>query len=314
MRALVGCVIVSLALFTFSCQTGDSGPLGTIRGAFQTVTTPVRYLGAAVSAPIRGLGNIFSNLTADQATLTELQSEVSELRARNAELEEDAAAAGRLRDLLDLRDTSELQSIAANVIAGSTDSWSSTVTIDKGSSSGVTAGMPVIASSGVVGQVISCGAASSTVRLLSDGDSSISAMVQSSRAQGMLEGSASGEVRLTLVRTNQDVAVGDVIVTSGLGGVFPKGLPIGEVSSVESNPGDIYLTITVDLYADPTSVEEVLVVTSLTEEQRASAEDIAEADAQERDDSVSSGQSSDAGETGDSDGGSPEEEQTTGEG
>lgn len=295
MRPLVACLVVSVALFTLSCQTGETGPLGAVRGAFQTVTMPVRLLGSAVSAPLRGLGNIFSNLTADQATLSDLQAEVDELRARNAELEEDVGEADRLRKLLELQDTSQLTSTGAHIISGSTDSWSSTVTIDKGSSSGLTAGMPVTASSGVIGQIVSCGATSSTVRLLSDESSSISAMVQSTRAQGMLQGSATGEVTLELVRTSEQVSVGDVIVTSGLGGVFPKGLPIGEVASVESSPGDMYLTIVVDLYADPSRVEEVLVITSLTEEQQASAEDIAEADQQERDDAASSGASSGAG-------------------
>ena len=276
------CAVLSVALFTLSCRTGESGPLGVVRSAFQTVTMPVRYLGATVAAPFQGLGNIFTNLTADQATLSELQAENDQLRARNVELEEDAESAQRLQDLLDLRDANNLQSTAARIISGSTDSWSSTVTIDKGTSSGLTAGMPVTSSSGIVGQIISCSASTSVVRLLTDENSSISAMIQSSRAQGMLDGSATGEVTLTLVRTNQQVSVGDTVVTSGLGGVFPKGLAIGQVTSVENNPGSLYLDIVVELFAKAETTEEVLVITSLTEEQQASAEDIAEADAQER--------------------------------
>lgn len=282
------CAVLSVALFTLSCRTGESGPLGVVRSAFQTVTMPVRYLGATVAAPFQGLGNIFTNLTADQATLSELQAENDQLRARNVELEEDAESAQRLQDLLDLRDANNLQSTAARIISGSTDSWSSTVTIDKGTSSGLTAGMPVTSSSGIVGQIISCSASTSVVRLLTDENSSISAMIQSSRAQGMLDGSATGEVTLTLVRTNQQVSVGDTVVTSGLGGVFPKGLAIGQVTSVENNPGSLYLDIVVELFAKAETTEEVLVITSLTEEQQASAEDIAEADAQEREGSGTS--------------------------
>lgn len=282
------CAVLSVALFTLSCRTGESGPLGVVRSAFQTVTMPVRYLGATVAAPFQGLGNIFTNLTADQATLSELQAENDQLRARNVELEEDAESAQRLQDLLDLRDANNLQSTAARIISGSTDSWSSTVTIDKGTSSGLTAGMPVTSSSGIVGQIISCSASTSVVRLLTDENSSISAMIQSSRAQGMLDGSATGEVALTLVRTNQQVSVGDTVVTSGLGGVFPKGLAIGQVTSVENNPGSLYLDIVVELFAKAETTEEVLVITSLTEEQQASAEDIAEADAQEREGSGAS--------------------------
>lgn len=282
-RALVVCAIVSIVLFTLSCRTGEEGPLGVVRGAFQTVTSPVRHIGALASAPFQGFGNIMTNLTADQATLSELEEENAELRARNVELEESAQSVKRLQDLLDLRDTHNLQSTAARIISGAADSWSSTVTIDKGSADGVSPGMPVTSSSGVIGQVISCGANQATVRLLLDENSSISAMVQSSRAQGMLTGSATGEVTLRLVRTNQNVAIGDVVITSGLGGVFPKGLPLGQVTSVENNPGEMYLEIVVELYASPENDGEVLIITSLTEEQQASAEDIAEADAQETD-------------------------------
>lgn len=294
------CAVLSVALFTLSCRTGESGPLGVVRSAFQTVTMPVRYLGATVAAPFQGLGNVFTNLTADQATLSELQAENDQLRARNVELEEDAESAQRLQGLLDLRDANNLQSTAARIISGSTDSWSSTVTIDKGTSSGLTAGMPVTSSSGIVGQIISCSASTSVVRLLTDENSSISAMIQSSRAQGMLDGSATGEVTLTLVRTNQQVSVGDTVVTSGLGGVFPKGLAIGQVTSVENNPGSLYLDIVVELFAKAETTEEVLVITSLTEEQQASAEDIAEADAQEREGSGTS--STDEGTDASSDG------------
>lgn len=281
-RALVACVVVSLALFTVSSRMGEEGPLAMARSAFQTVTSPVRYLGATVASPFRGIGNVVTNLTADQATLSELRAENDELRARVVELEEDAQTAERLQGLLDLRDVNNLQSTAARIISGSVDTWSSTVTIDKGTSSGVNAGMPVTASSGVVGQVIESGLNSSTVRLMTDENSSISAMIQSSRVQGMLAGSVTGQLSLTLIGSDQTVEVGDVVVTSGLGGVFPKGLPLGEVTSVESAPGALYLDIIVEPFSHAENYEEVLVITSLTEEQRATAEDIADADAQDQ--------------------------------
>ena len=283
---------------------GDEGPLGAVRGAFQTVTSPVRYLGATVAAPFRGIGNVVTNLTADQQTLSELRAENDELRARNVELEEAAQTAERLQGLLDLRDANDLQSTAARIISGASDSWSTTVTIDKGTSSGVTAGMPVTASSGVVGQVIDSGPTASTVRMLTDENSSISAMIQSSRVQGMLTGSVTGQLNLTLIGTEQEVNVGDVVVTSGLGGVFPKGLPLGEVTSVESAPGALFLDIVVEPFSHAENYEEVLVITSLTEEQRATAEDIAAADAQDQlgQDDGSADDASDTGETDQTDG------------
>ncbi len=260
---------------------GSNSPFELVRGAFQTVASPVRYLGSTVSAPFQGLGNIITNLTTDQQTLSDLQEENQRLQARNVELEEAEQTASRLQSLLDLQDSYNLQSTAARIISSSSDSWTSTVTIDKGSSSGLTVGMPIMASNGVIGQIIQCNPTTSVVRLVKDESSSISAMVQSSRAQGMLTGSATGQVTLDLIRTGQTVEVGDVVVTSGLGGVFPKGLPLGRVTSVENNPGSLYLDIVVEPFAQTENNEEVLVITSLTEGQEASADDIAAADAQE---------------------------------
>jgi rod shape-determining protein MreC len=103
-------------------------------------------------------------------------------------------------------------------------------------------------------------------------------MVQASRAQGMLEGSVDGTCRLAYIRTDQTINIGDIVVTSGLGGVFPKGLPLGRVSVVESMPGSSYYDIVVEPFVSPGLLEEVLVVTSLTEGQEATAEDIQVAD------------------------------------
>ena len=305
-RQLAACVVVSLVLITVSSRMGHGGPEA-VRGAFMTVTTPVRYLGATISTPFQGLGNIFANLTTNQATLSDLKAENERLQARNAELEESEQTATRLQQLLDIKDTYNLQSAAARIISGSADSWSSTVTIDKGTADGLSVGMPVSASNGVIGQIVQCGATSSTVRLLTDESSSVSAMVQSNRAQGMVVGSASGQVSLTLIRSSQTVNVGDVVVTSGLGGVFPKGLPIGKVTSVQNNPGSLYLDVVVEPFAHTESFEEVLVITSLTQEQQANAQDISEADAQEGGSSASTdaaaGDGSAAGDTsGSSDG------------
>ncbi len=280
-RALIILIVLSLSIFTMSVRSGDTGVLGLLRSGFTTVATPFRAVGSAVTAPIYGLGNIFANLTADQATLSELRDENEALRQRNVELEEKALMADRLAALMEIQSTYNLQSIAAKVISGSTDSWASTVTIDKGSAAGLAVGMPVLDGTGVIGQIISVAPNSSVVRLIYDENSSVPAMIQSNRAQGMLNGSASGGLTLDLVRSDLNAEVDNIVVTSGLGGVYPKGLPIGRITIVERNPGALYLEISVEAFARVQSLEEVLVITSLTDEQRATEEDIAEADAQE---------------------------------
>ncbi len=280
-RALIILVVLSLSLFTMSVRSGDTGVLGAVRSGFSFVTTPFRIVGSAVTAPIYGLGNIFANLTADQATLSELREENDALRQRNVELEEQALLADRLTELMEIQSTYNLQSVSARVISGSTDSWTSTITIDKGSAAGLAVGMPVMDGSGVIGQISSVSPNSAVVRLIFDEGSSVPVMIQSNRAQGMLNGSAGGGLSLDLVRSDLTVEIDDIVITSGLGGVYPKGLPVGRVSVVGRNPGALYLDISVEAYSHVQSLEEVLVITSLTDEQRASAEDIEEADAQE---------------------------------
>lgn len=280
-RLLIVLVLVSFLLLFLGTREGPSKALSRTRDLFQTITTPVRFAGSVVTAPFGAARNVVANLTADQETLAELRSENQQLRARNAELEEAALTTGRLESLLDLKNTYSLTSTGARIISGSSDSWTATVMLDKGTSSGVAVGMPVADSVGVIGQIIACGPTTSTVRLISDENSGVSAMIQSSRAQGVLKGSATGSLRLTLIRTDQTVQVGDTVVTSGLGGVFPKGLPLGKVVSVEKPTGAPYYDIVVEALSSAESLEEVLVITSVTAEQQATAEDIAEADAQE---------------------------------
>ncbi len=279
-RSFIILSLLSIVLLTVSARMGTAGPLEIVRGGFSTITMPFRMVGSAIAMPFQGIGNIFSNLTADQQTLSDLKAENEQLRSRNAELEETNQSTQRLQGLLDLKNNYNLQSTGARVISGSTDSFNNTIVIDKGTSSGLAVGMPVVDSGGVIGQIIECGPTTSTVRLITDEKSGVAAMVQSSRAQGMLMGSASRQITLNLINTNQKVAVGDTVVTSGLGGVFPKGLPLGKVTSVEAAPGSIYYTIVIEPYGNVSSNEEVMVITSLSEEQKATADDIAEADKQ----------------------------------
>lgn len=279
-RSFIILSLLSIVLLTVSARMGTEGPLEMVRGGFSTITMPFRMAGSAIAMPFQGISNIFSNLTADQQTLSDLKAENEQLRSRNAELEETNQSTQRLQGLLDLKNTYNLQSTGARVISGSTDSFNNTIVIDKGTSSGLAVGMPVVDSGGVIGQIIECSPTTSIVRLITDEKSGVAAMVQSSRAQGMLMGSASRQITLNLINTNQKVAVGDTVVTSGLGGVFPKGLPLGKVTSVEAAPGSLYYTIVVEPYGNVSTNEEVMVITSLSEEQKATADDIAEADKQ----------------------------------
>ena len=271
-------LVLSLIMFTISCREGDGGVMQAAKNATQFTMRPVQVIGNVICAPFTGIGNIASNLTASEKTLTELQEENKLLIARNAELEEQLQANQRLQGLLKIRGTYDLKTLGAKIISAPQSSWADIVTIDVGSDSGVSAGMPVMDAYGVIGQISSVSGSTSQVRLMTDENSRISAMIQKNRVQGVLRGSANGTVKLTLVPIDTDVAIGDLVVTSGLGGIYPKGMPLGKVSGVEKPEGGLYATIIVEPISNVHQAEEVLVITALTEAQMPTAEEIASAD------------------------------------
>lgn len=294
MRPFVICCLVSLLLLTFYVREGEAGVIHSIRSGVNTVATPVRMVGAVVATPFNAIGNVFTNLSAPQETLSELKKQNEELTSELAQLTEAEKTAERLESLLGLQSTYNLQSTAARIIGTTGDAWSQTVTIDKGSANGFEIGMPVCNSGGVIGQIIEVSAATSTVRLINDENSGVSAMVQSTRAQGILQGQPDGTLMLSYVPADADVKVGDVIITSGLGGRFPKGLPLGAVSSVSRAANATYYTIVVRAISTAESNEEVLVITSLTDEQAASSEDVAAANTAAQGNGVASTQDASA--------------------
>ena len=160
------------------------------------------------------------NLTASQETLSELREQNAELTAQVAELSESKKTSERLESLLNLQSTYSLTSTAARIIGNSSDAWSRAVTIDKGTAAGFSCGMAVCNSGGVIGQIVEVSATTSTVQLITDEGSGVSAMIQSTRAQGMLQGQPDGSLRLSYVSTESDVKVGDIVKTT----VFVKDL------------------------------------------------------------------------------------------
>lgn len=301
-RPLIVLCLVSVLLLTFYLREGDAGVIHSLRGMAMTVASPVRMLGGVISAPFNAVGNAVANAGASSETLSELKAENERLTAKVAELSEAQETATRLEKLVGLQSTYDLTSTAARIIGSTGDAWTEAVIIDKGSNAGFEVGMPVCSSGGVIGQIIEVSATTSTVRLVSDEQSGISAMVQGSRAQGMLRGQADGTLRLEYVVADAEVSTGDIIITSGIGGSFPKGLPLGTVASIDRAANAVYYTIVVRAVSTAENNEEVLVITSIGEDQVPSDEEVAAANGTPQ--GVSSAQSSDASEDGGTEGSS----------
>jgi rod shape-determining protein MreC len=171
----------------------------------------------------------------------------------------------RFRKLLDFKNASPLQSVSAEVIGKDPSQWYKTLVIDKGVSQGVTKGLSVIVPEGVVGQVIDASDHYAKVLLIIDSNSAVDALVQQTRAHGIIKGDSEGRCLLNYVSRKDIVNIGDAVVSSGLDGVFAKGLLIGKVTDINRNNSGIFQDIEVSPFVDFDKIEEVLVVISPTQ-------------------------------------------------
>ena len=168
-------------------------------------------------------------------------------------------------------------SIAARVVGYSTDSYNRSITLDAGSASGIKNGMPVMGATGVIGQVIATTPVTCDVRLLTDPQSGVSVLVQSSRAEGILRGSVEGTLYLEGIDDNVEIKEGDVVITSGLGGAYYRGLVVGMITKIEQRPGSASRTIVVTPNASLNNISEALVVISMGDANAADNEAIVRA-------------------------------------
>jgi rod shape-determining protein MreC len=210
--------------------------------------------------------------------LRQVRAENEVLRRQLAEaqiaLQEQKALADRTRgleQLLELRDRSNLRTAAAEIIAAGAVSDFRTVTIDKGTREGLRPDMAVIAPAGVVGRVVVPSASAAKVQLLIDRNAAIGALIERSRAQGVVVGAGDEWLRMEYVSEVADVAPGDIVVTSGIDGIYPKGFIIGRIETVERS-GGAYKRILVRPAVDFSSLEEVLVVLTPTPARTAAEE------------------------------------------
>lgn len=256
---VVALVVLSLVLTTVWFRESDSGVLHRLRSGMQVVVAPVSAGGEFVTRPVRGFFAWAGDLGVSRSQLEELRSQNQSLRNRVAELEEARLENERLRQLVKLAQPQDLESVAARVI-GRPSSWEGVITIDRGTSDGLTVGMPVVGPSGLLGQIVEVAAGSARVRLITDQRSGVSSMVQRSRARGVVRGSIDGQLSLDFVSVDTTVSAGDIVITSGQGGVYPKGIVVGEIAEVTTPPGALSQRIRVQPQGDLSALEEVLVL------------------------------------------------------
>jgi len=189
-----------------------------------------------------------------------LKKMLNESIEKNNQWHEIELANTRLRNLLNFQKEPTNRVVAAEVIGKDPSGWFKTVIIDKGKAEGLQKGLPVVLPQGIVGQVIEASSHYSKVMLIIDRNSAVDALVQRSRARGIIKGASADQCRFEFVLRKHDVQIGDTVIASGLDGVYPKGLRIGRISDLSEPKSDIFYDITVAPFIDYETLEEVLVI------------------------------------------------------
>jgi len=257
---IVTLLVLALIMFSYNLKYGADGSflrkivLETIAPAQKVLSTSVKSVNDAWLRYVLLVGIEEDNKN--------LKNKINELKAALISYQEGYLEAQRLRKLLDLRDDYNYHFISASVIGREQAALSKTILISKGATHGLKAGMPVIAPPGLIGRLVDVSWHVSKVLLFIDENSNVGAIVQRTRTQGVISGAGPRGLILKYISKTQDVKEGDVIVSSGMGGVFPKGLLIGQVSHVDRQDASLFLKINVAPFVDFSKLEEILILAS----------------------------------------------------
>lgn len=259
---LVAVLLVCLSLLTVQARGRGTSAAGEVVG---TLLTPVQSVLAKVHRGAVGLWTGYTDWKVVRRENAALRAEAEQLRVQALRTGETEQENARLRRLLALRERLPLATLSGEVIGREAGGWVRALTINQGSRSGIAQQTPVIVPEGLVGRVVQVRTGASVVQLLNDPNSTVGAAVQRTRTPGLVEGDAGGVLRFKfMARDGTQVGPGDLIVTSGLGNLFPKGLPVGRVVAVEDKGSALFHFAVLAPAVDFARVEEVLLLTGET--------------------------------------------------
>ncbi len=240
-------------------------------GLVRIIFTPVEQAVSKLAYGVNGWFSSGAKLMSVYRDNEALRQEVEQLRQNNIRLTELNSENQRLQALLDYRQNApRFDLVTAAVIGREPGTWFSTIVINRGTDSGLTKDMSVITPQGLVGHIVSAYETSAKVMLILDPRSAVGGLVQrpESRVTGIVVGQAQAAAvpRMTNLARESDVIKGDIIITSGLGGIFPKGIPVGEVYDVKNEEGGLLKYAEIKTAVDFSKLEEVLVIRSAKSE------------------------------------------------
>jgi len=260
--ALLLFALLGIFLYIFSLNFRPPARMDILQRLVVESISPITDILGKVSGVFEDGINRYVSLWGVQRQNEELKQELAEIQQRLIDYREAYVENLRLRRLLDFKTTLHAETIAARVIVHDLTGWFQTMIIDKGFQDGIGPDMAVVNDEGVVGRVLDVSDRYARVLLINDPGSSVDALVQRNRVRGVLSGKDANSCILKYVRANLDVQVGDLLVSSGKDGIFPKGLRLGVVQGIFKDPVDLFQKIEVKPLVRLSALEEVLVIKS----------------------------------------------------
>ena len=260
-------LFVLLSLTIVGLVLHETGNTQAVENLILRPVTPVQNHLSGLAKDFSDLVQTFRDLRELRRRSEELQSLADSLMIENVRLKELESENENLRQLLQFTEANPTYSyraaeVVGHVIGQDPSNLLRYIIIDVGTSDGVTQGMPVVTDRGLVGRIVEVSSRSSKVLLITDVSSLVSAIIQSSRATGMVEGKADGGLVMKYIPQTVTVNVGDIILTSGLGATFPKRLVIGQVTAVHKRDIELFQQAEIKPTVDFERLEVVLVITS----------------------------------------------------
>lgn len=261
---LTACLVI-LVLFLAVLTSTERKNISTPEQFLREMLAPLQNGAAVVSGNIHNWGAYLQGVDNIRAENEELQKEISELRLQLVNLAEYEQENERLKTLLHAVGSYNKQYDYATcqVVNRSQSNWYKTLIINGGSDDGFVVGLPVVCAEGVVGRIINTSANTSEVLLITDREGALSVMVQNTRTVGVVEGDGETD-SLSMIHVPYDADIENYqqVITSGYGGVFPKGLLVGYINSIDLQSDGLMLEVGVRSYVDFNRLEEVMVLTS----------------------------------------------------
>jgi rod shape-determining protein MreC len=225
-----------------------------------SVFSPIIKVGNAVLSKVTGGFTGFSELRNAKAENEDLRQRVEQLTIELNETREKAKESEIMRTVYGLPTAPQYRQIAANVIARNTSLWFKRLTIDRGTLDGIKRDMPVVTSTGIVGRVLNVGPNFAQVQVITDANAGVGVMIQRTRTPGELKGLNSARCEIKNIPANEEIQEGDIVITTGLDRIYPKGLVVGVAERVENDPSGPWKKIIVNPAAAVDRVENVLVL------------------------------------------------------